>query len=247
MFGGVREFMKIDYYIYSNVGKRTVNEDYAAALVNSETYIFTLCDGLGGHGYGEIASKTAVDAMLNNAKTAEFGINMIEKCFESANSAVSEMQKQYGSSMSTTATLLAIRQNKAIWGHIGDSRIYCFSKNKLINRTLDHSVPQLLVQAGEIKEKDIRHHEDRNKLLRCIPWTEKKYDIDESDYDLHSGDSFIMMSDGFWDWIDEKKMQKALKKNKSAEDTVNYLVKKAFKCGSNSNMDNLSIIVVKIS
>lgn len=238
--------MKIDYYTYSNVGERRVNEDSVGAKTNNDIYAFALCDGLGGHSDGEIASKTAVDAMLSKINEDNFNTEFFEKSFNYANESVLNMQNQYKSAMRTTATLLLLKENKAIWGHIGDSRIYYFSKNKFVKRTLDHSVPQMLVATGEIKEKDIRHHEDRNKLLRCIPWETKKYDIDEVDFEIHSGDSFIMMSDGFWDWIDEKQMKKALKKGKSAEQTVKYLVEKAFKFGRGNNMDNLSIIVVKI-
>lgn len=238
--------MKIDYFAYSNVGERKVNEDCVGTVVNNEIYSFALCDGLGGHGDGEIASKTVVDAMLNAAGHNDFCVELLEKSFETANEAVFIMQEQCSSSMRTTATLLSIKENKAMWGHIGDSRIYYFSKNKLVKRTLDHSVPQMLVATGEIKEKEIRHHEDRNKLLRCIPWTAKKYDIDETDFEIHSGDSFIMMSDGFWEWIDEKQMQKALKKGKTAQDTVNCLTQKAFKFGRGNSMDNLSIIVIKV-
>lgn len=243
---GVWDYMKLDYFTYSNVGEREVNEDCVGVAVNNESYNFALCDGLGGHGDGEIASKTAVDAMLNAACHNDFCAELLEESFEAANEAVSIMQKQCSSSMRTTATLLSIKENKAMWGHIGDSRIYYFSKNKFVKRTLDHSVPQMLVATGEIKEKDIRHHEDRNKLLRCIPWAAKKYDIDETALEICCGDSFLMMSDGFWDWIDEKQMQKALKKCKCAEDTANYLVKKAFKFGNGNNMDNLSLIVVKV-
>lgn len=68
--------------------------------------------------------------------------------------------------MKTTATAVLISEDTVYRGYIGDSRIYVFKKNKVKERTLDHSVPQMLVMAREIKEKDIRNHPDRNRLLK---------------------------------------------------------------------------------
>lgn len=71
--------------------------------------------------------------------------------------------------------------NKVQWGHVGDSRLYAFAKNKVKLRTLDHSVPQMLVFAREIKEKQIRNHPDRNRLLRVmgIEWEKPMYELAE--------------------------------------------------------------------
>ena len=241
--------MIVDYYKYSDNGERPVNEDSVGAYESKNLWAFALCDGLGGHGSGEIASRTAVEAMLSEIPLNCADEKILDKCFEKANEKVIEGQSVISSQkdMKTTATLLMINGNKASWGHIGDSRIYYFKNKKYIKRTLDHSIPQMLVATGEIKEKDIRHHEDRNKLLRCIPWENKKYDIDEVNLELEKGDCFLMMSDGFWDWVDERAMRKAIKKEKTAEGIVNNLKDVAFKKGRGNNMDNLSLIVVRIN
>ena len=70
--------------------------------------------------------------------------------------------------MKTTVVVLHIKNKNARWAHVGDSRLYFFKNKKLIERTLDHSVPQNLVVCKEIKEKDIRYHADRNRLLRVL-------------------------------------------------------------------------------
>lgn len=242
--------MKVDFYKYSNQGERPVNEDCVGVYEQNGSVAFALCDGLGGHGCGEVASATAVEAMLNTAATNFEKEDLLDLCLESANDAVLKKQDEKPTlkDMKTTATLLILRDGCASWGHIGDSRIYYFKKKKFVKRSLDHSIPQMLVSTGEIKEKDIRHHEDRNRLLRCIPWItdNKKYEIDVTNSPVESGDCFLMMSDGFWDWVDEKNMKKAIKKTKSAEELVNYLIDIAFKYGKGQNMDNLSLIAIKI-
>lgn len=241
--------MNIDFFKYSNNGERIVNEDSVGLYADNDLYVFSLCDGLGGHGKGEIASQTAVEAILNEAASGVYDDEIISRCFEKANACVIKKQTEdsLNKDMKTTGTLLIIKEDTASWGHIGDSRIYYFHKNKYIKRTLDHSIPQMLVSTGEIKEKDIRHHEDRNRLLRCIPWSNKKYDVDEVNFKLKSNDCFLIMSDGFWEWVDEKAMKKCIKKGKSSRETGELLIREVFDRGRGNNMDNLSVIVVKVN
>lgn len=108
---------------------------------------------------------------------------------------MSQKETREYADMKTTMVLLLISGNRAYWGHIGDSRLYYFKKNKMITRTLDHSVPQMLVNTGEIKEKDIRGHEDRSRLLRVVgsPWMNgHAYDISEG-IDLNKSQVFYFV------------------------------------------------------
>lgn len=237
-----------DYCKYTNRGEREVNQDCVGAYEQGDFHFFTLCDGLGGHGGGEVASKTAVDAFLETAAAHEQPESLIEACFRKADENLVQTIESNSSlkNMKTTATLLSIREGKAVWAHIGDSRIYYFKKNKFVKRTLDHSIPQMLVATGEIKESQIRHHADRNRLLRCLPLEGRNYEVLEESITVESGDAFVMMSDGFWDWVDSKDIRKSLKKNKTAQSAVDALVETAFKRGKGKHMDNLSIIIVRI-
>ena len=147
--------------------------------------------------------------------------------------------------MKTTATLLLIKDNLYRYAHIGDSRIYCFRNNKVLCRTLDHSVPQMLVLAGDIKEKKIRSHPDRNKLLRVmgVEWEGSRYTM--SDYEeLKSGDAFLLCSDGFWEPILEKQMCKTLKKSTDAQNWMDEMTKIIIKNAKDTDMDNFSGIAV---
>ena len=238
----------IDYCKYSNCGEREVNQDFVGSYIKDDFYFFTLCDGLGGHGGGEIASQTAVGAFLKTAECHGGGEGLFEECFENAEEALKKAIESYSSNnnMKTTATLLSICEGKAQWAHIGDSRIYYFKNNKFIKRTLDHSVVQMLVATGEIKESEIRHHIDRNKLLKCLPSEGRSYELSDGFMQTEKNDAFVLMSDGFWEWIDSKDIRKSLKKNKTAHEAVESLVETAFKRGKGHNMDNLSIILVRI-
>ena len=135
--------------------------------------------------------------------------------------------------------------NKVYIGHIGDSRGYVFYKNKVKTRTLDHSIPQMLVLAKEIKEDMIRNHPDRNMLLRVmgVEWDEIMYELMQP-ISLKKCQAFLLCSDGFWELIDEKEMSTQLRKSNSVEEWLDNMVKIVENNGKYKNMDNYSAIAV---
>ena len=149
--------------------------------------------------------------------------------------------------MKTTATAVLISEDTVYRGYIGDSRIYVFKKNKVKERTLDHSVPQMLVMAREIKEKDIRNHPDRNRLLKVmgIEWEEPAFKIEEP---LRTDEcqAILMCSDGFWELITEKEMCKILKKSNTVQEWIEKMAEVVHENGKDKNMDNNSAIGIWI-
>lgn len=240
----------IDFATVTLSGGREINEDSIKVVeIDDDNMCFVLADGLGGHGRGDEASTLAVDTVEAVYKEYYEAENFMENSFETVQKDLLEKQKQCGTrnSMKTTMVVLKISEYEVQWGHIGDSRIYFFEKNKLVKRTLDHSVPQMLVHMGEIKEKNIRNHPDRNKLLRVMgtEWNNLKYDI-ENPIKRNEGIDFLLCSDGFWELIDEKKMQKFLKKSSTAAQWLKSMTKEVEKNGKNREMDNYSAIAVRI-
>lgn len=232
-------------------GGREINEDSYGVFENNGKYFFIVADGLGGHGFGEVASKAATDIAENAASQSAIldGKNLIENIINDAQKSILELQiqKHNKQGMKTTIVCLCIDDNNIVWGHIGDSRLYAFKKRKLKTRTLDHSVPQMLVVAKEIKEKQIRKHPDRNKLLRVvgIPWDRPQYEISPQ-YSINDFDAFLLCSDGFWELIDEKTMQKLLKKAESPQTWIEAMTQEVIKNGKNDEMDNYTAIAVWI-
>ena len=149
--------------------------------------------------------------------------------------------------MKTTLCILHIQDSCASWLHVGDSRIYQFRKGKLIKKTLDHSVPQMLVAQGEIKESQIRFHEDRNRLLRVVGMSEKapKYDMTQ-EVRIDATTSFLLCSDGFWEYLEEKEMIRLLKNASNPQEWIEKMEEIVMKRGQDKNMDNYSAIAVFI-
>ena len=231
----------------SEKGSREINED-SIGLVDDgdggDAGFFVLADGLGGHGYGEVASQLAVESSI---KAFSKKADDLDGCFIQSQNIIIEEQRKLNSSdvMKTTLVCLHINQGKARWGHIGDSRLYHFIAGKLSKRTLDHSVSQMLVAIGEIREKEIRGHVDRNRLVRVLgmEWDSPKYELSE-EIALGGKDSFLLCSDGFWELITEQYMEKTLKKSSSPALWLENMKKIVVKNGAGKEMDNYSAIAV---
>ena len=238
----------MDYYEISNIGDREINEDSIVSAQKEGKAIFVLADGLGGHGRGEVASKILTDTARELFVNKYDNNTILEDIFDEAQRRMLEKQRKEGAcnEMKTTAVILLVSEADFRWGYIGDSRLYYFRKNRLISRTLDHSVPQILVCAGEIKESKIRNHPDRNRLLRVmgVEWDKPEYVI--SDPIKREGkEAFLLCSDGFWENILEKDMLKLLKKSKSSDvwlKNMNDIVQSV----SKEEMDNNSAIAVML-
>ena len=238
----------ITYTVFTDRGGREVNEDSARVFEKDGKKCLVLCDGLGGHGKGEVASALVVEAVgqiFNSAQKIDE--DFLRSAFQLSQEALidEQIRQDAKTDMKTTAVAMYIDGNKVQWGHVGDSRLYAFAKNKVKLRTLDHSVPQMLVFAREIKEKQIRNHPYRNRLLRVmgIEWEKPMYELAEQTQ-LEKYQAFLLCSDGFWELIDEKQMCKLLKNSSTVEEWMQAMVEVIKQNGIGKNMDNYTAIAL---
>lgn len=237
----------IKYAVFSNVGGRQINEDSVGVFQNGENYCFILCDGLGGHGMGDVASGLVVSVFEDQFQKADDVVNFLGQTFTASQDILMAEQKARNAQrkMKTTVVAVVTDDRNAYIGHIGDSRGYVFYKNKVKTRTLDHSIPQMLVLSREIKEDQIRNHPERNTLLRVmgVEWEEPMYEL-MSPIPAKKCQAFLLCSDGFWELIDEKEMCSLLKKASTVEEWLSNMVKVVQTNGEGKNMDNYSAIAV---
>src|ERR1700722_6715152 len=152
-------------------GGRVVNEDFLGYRMAENSGCWALADGLGGHRGGDIASRLAVDAAISSfEKNPSISEEALNTHLVGANRAVLDGQASNAelTHMRTTIVMLIASPGAAMWAHAGDSRLYWFRDGKIREQTLDDSVPQRLVAAGEISADQIRFHEDRSKLLNSL-------------------------------------------------------------------------------
>lgn len=239
------------YAVWSDRGEREINEDAVGHGASGENECYLVCDGLGGHEKGEVASRMAVATALEvfgklSAERAD-SRTILEQCFLNCQEKVTAYQKEHrsASDMKTTMTMLLKTGGTVRWGHIGDTRVYRFQAGKMVSRTFDHSVPQMLVYSGEIKESQIRFHEDRNRLLKVIgaPWNKPQYEISEASA-LTDREAFLMCTDGFWEWITEDEMARFLAAARTPAEWLDAMQQHVLRSGRGNNMDNYSAIAV---
>lgn len=237
----------IAYAEITEKGSREINEDYIGARIRGTDCCFAVADGLGGHDKGEVASGLAVAAVLEEFEKNGLYPDFLPAVFEKSQSRLLSCQKQVPatSDMKTTLVVCCIDTNTIRWAHVGDTRLYFFERGRLKKRTLDHSVPQMLVYAGEIKEKDIRFHPDRNRLMKVMgsAWETPAYEVSEITA-RNQKQAMLLCTDGFWELIDEKKMVKCLRKAKTVWEWAALMKEVVLKNGKNKDMDNFSAICI---
>ncbi len=206
----------------SEVGGRPNNEDFCAFLQVNDTTCWVVADGLGAHNGGELASKTAVETVLEGFRgNPEISSKALESHISAAHEAILKLQQQDPAvaEMRTTLVALISDSRQALWAHIGDSRLYRFQVRGLIAQTEDHSVPQSLAKAGEISPDQIRGHPDRNRLLRSLGERgPARPSVLAAPAPLSGTDAFLLCTDGFWDYVLEVEMLADLAASSSPEE-----------------------------
>ena len=241
--------MEVTYHVLSDKGSRQKNEDRVGTYEKDGSYCFVVADGLGGHGKGDV-SRIVVDTCVEQFKEQGYsGYYMIDAFEISQENLLKEQQRiMMPEDVKTTLVLLCISEDKIEWGYIGDSRLYLFENRKKVLHTLDHSVPQMLVNIGEITDSEIRRHPDRSHLLRAMgfEWKRPKYEISQV-YEPKKGMAFLMATDGFWELVEDEEMEQCLKKAKDVHEWMKQMEQIVIRNGNGQEMDNYSAIGVWIN
>ena len=236
----------IRYEIITRPGDREINEDSVGRIEKDGVSLFAVADGLGGHGAGDVASAYATENLLRDFAlrngTAE---RFFPGAFAEIQSGLIDLQSRTHKDMKTTLCSVMISESKITVCHVGDSRAYLFSKRGVICRTQDHSVPQMLCNAGEIKEKQIRHHPDRNRLLRALG--ERTEFVQYDMFSVVRTDEIkgiLLCTDGFWEHVNEKEMIKSLRRSSDPAEWLSRMERTLQKNGKKYKKDNYSAIGV---
>lgn len=240
----------IDYSLFTNPGGRDNNEDFIGVTKHGEDYCFVLCDGLGGHDRGEVASKMVTENILSMFEAEGDSDAFLDRAMNKAQDDLLELQirEHLENAMKTTAVVLIVTADRIKWAHIGDSRLYHFFDNGTrYERTKDHSLVQMLVDTGEIKDEEIRVHPDRNKVFRVMgaEWGVKSYDK-SAILEREPGHSFLLMTDGFWEYVQEAEMMQYLNSSPTAEEWIANMEVFVRQRANMEKTDNYSAIAVKI-
>ena len=232
----------------SRPGGREHNEDYCGFVEAGSAVCWVVADGLGGHRGGETASRFAVEAVLASFQSdSQLSSAAMQRHLEAAQQAVLAAQTQQPalSSMRTTIVVLITDSNRVLWAHVGDSRLYCVENGKVAFRTSDHSVVQAMVNAGDLSQDQARHHEDRNRLLRCLGNQEKDFrpTILPEPRPVYRGSAFLLCTDGFWEYVTDPEIEVDFAKAEAAKDWLTLMEVRLLERVSENN-DNYTAMAV---
>ena len=237
--------MNIDLFSYSNTGSRALNEDSFGIRNDDNRCIAVVCDGLGGHNCGEVASKTATVNIIEGISQIDvLQTDKIYNVLRIVNEGLVQQQihRPELNGMRTTAVGCVIDDKELNYFNTGDSRFYFFSNGTLSCMSKDHSVSQMSVEMGEMTFDDIRFDADRNKLLKVLG---NSANSDAGTIyrpiQYKSGDAFLLCSDGFWEYVLEEEMEIDLSKSKTAKEWIEFMTVRLLLKFSGNN-DNFTVV-----
>ena len=238
----------------SDVGlSRSHNED--SLFVDADRGLFLVADGMGGHGHGEVASKLAVEAIvdyLDEALAPEAGAEddrrpsvavALSAAVRSAHrrvvGAVEDDQSLLG--MGTTVVGLMLRDGIATVAYVGDSRVYLLRDERLHLVTDDHTWVNEQVKAGYLTLEQARTHPLKSVVTRAVGG-DHEVEVDVVEVDVQSDDLFLMCSDGLTAMLGDDEIRDRLENADDLDACCRELVDHANEKGG---VDNITVILMR--
>lgn len=228
------------------LGHRDNQED---SIIQWNNHLFVLCDGMGGHEKGEVASQTVCQSLVTWFEQKvnlndPFTDNQLREALEYAYQQLDQYADGNPKQMGTTLTLLYIGNNGVTAAHMGDSRIYHIRPNTgLLYQSRDHSLVFDLFQAGEITFEEMATYPQKNIVTRAMtPGEDNRMRPDIIHItDIQPDDYFYMCSDGMLEQMDNDQLVALLSSQLTDEEKRNKLIEL-----TNSNQDNHSAWIIHI-
>lgn len=233
--------------------KRAINEDYLDVAEKEQGMVLAvLADGMGGHNAGDVASELAVRFLVDRFHKSKLHLtsdsnavsSWLKEAYEGANERISTIAESDPSckGMGTTLIAAVFQNNKVTFAHIGDSRVYLYSKGEINPLTKDHSYVNVLLDSGEINEEQARTHPRKNMLMKAIG-TEISIDPDILTVSLRAEEYMLICSDGLSNMVSAEQMVHVLQSEATLQAKVETFIELANEQGGE---DNISLIISRV-
>jgi protein phosphatase len=224
--------------------KRSSNED--AFAISVEHGVYLVCDGMGGAAAGEVASRLAVDEMLRQLTSRAKAVPLAqaaEEAVRAANEAIFSRAQRNARlrGMGTTLVGLLAEERRVLALNIGDSRCYRQRNRSLEQLTVDHSLVDELVRAGQMPPGAALHSPLRNVITRALG-TEREVAPDIFEFEAEPDDLFLLCSDGLTRELPDSLIESLLGADSPLDELCARLVSAANKAGGN---DNITCLLVR--
>lgn len=236
----------INVFSKTDIGRvRKVNQDAVKTEVISDNLAWSVvCDGMGGQAGGDIASEIAVIMIskflsdnLSELKTSDEIKSVMYEAVSGANQAIylkSEKDKNL-KNMGTTVIVCVVNRNKLYVAHMGDSRAYLISNDKITQITTDHSMVQEMLDNGKLTIEEARNHPQKNIITRALG-VSSDIKLEYNTIDIKKGDIVLSCTDGLTNTVEEQDIYNICKNPKNQEEAVSELITTGNKNGGNDNI-----------
>jgi len=246
---------KIQAATGQHIGTRPEQQDRLGLFASSKVagYVMAvIADGMGGRSGGAVAAEQLLSTAAQLFESFSPPMDSIEDIIQSIaaeTQLILHLNKMAGDiDPHTTMVLLVLTpEGEAIWGHVGDSRLYRFSGPNFAERTIDHTCGEALAQSGAVSRAEASRHKSAGMLVNAIgAGRDVPPTASISRYaPLAAGDAFLLCSDGLWQYFTEDEMG-AVISVKHPRHAAAMLMNKAESRASGHQADNRSLIIVKI-
>jgi serine/threonine protein phosphatase PrpC len=216
-------------------------------LLAARGSVYLVCDGMGGHNAGQIASELAAKQFLHayyhlGGTAQEAARHAILQAHHYIAEMASKVPSRYG--MGTTLTALILKQDEGILAHVGDSRCYRLREGVFEQLSRDHTLVARLVEQGIITPEQAKYHPQRNVIRQAVGVADptEPLEPDIETFALQAGDLYLLCSDGLTDMVDDAEIE-AILRDEPPTRAAWRLVDRAL---ANGGRDNITVVLVQI-
>ena len=231
----------IEFGHLTHVGlRRELNED--TYYGDTDLGLWLVADGMGGHEYGEVASALARETVVREIRDG----TPLATAIRIADEEIIRISRRRHEALPMGTTIVAARVNgsrfEVAW--VGDSRVYLWRDNQLVQLSQDHSYVQELIANGAITHEQARSHPHRNVVTQALGVTDpRNLNVETMTGELRPGMQLLLCSDGLTEEVDDRNIAQVLAHNDcSAQECVDELVAAALDGGGS---DNVTVILVR--
>lgn len=248
--------LDLEFAQVSDPGRvREHNEDYLGHVLpqtpdeaRRRGWLFALADGVGGQDRGEVASTTAIESVVSGFRKASGGeplTSLLSRLVQAANTRVFEAGLSTGpggSSMATTIVTCALRFDRAIVAHVGDSRCYLVRSGKAVALTRDHTVSSEQLRLGLISPRESADANTSHLLSRALG-NDMFISVETNEHHLNAGDVLVLCSDGLHNSISTTDIVQTAGSSSDLNAAASGLVALA---NQRDGSDNISVQIIRI-
>ena len=249
--------MQVQFWATTDVGQvRGHNEDNF--LVDRQLNLFVVCDGMGGHAAGEVASAVAVRTVHEiivghrqvieelradpqQDERREAVQSLMEHAIKEASGRIyraSQADAERGG-MGTTCSMMLVHQDRGFVGHVGDSRIYRLRDGSIEQVTDDHSLLNEMIRQGRAKEGD--EIPNKNAVTRAVG-VQETVEVDTFEIELLDEDRYLMCSDGLSEYVEDREVLGELMSHQDLKSCADACIDHA---NSGGGKDNITVIMLE--